>query len=481
MKGLRNAILWSVLAAIGLLIILSAVGAFLGAEKARRLFNCVPLAVCWLALAGLLVAGLIFFKARLLRTPAGLAMHLGSLLVLGGAMWGSEAAHDLRREWFGSTKIPSGHMLLYQGESDTRLFDRDSEHVRGRLPFTVGLREFSIDYYPTDEPWDLVLAAPVTDDAGHMVDERQMRLSREPGAQASVPGTGVVVEFVQYLPRAAPVYDPARKAVLEISPAEGEAVTLPAEVGREADAGSPPIHVRITRVFQNLRLSGMGEGRVAVDLPGTGWNPAVEVEVSRPDAPPRRRYALARMPMHGWIDKSLNLRYVVPEPIGARADPSGVLPAAEVLIKSGAGDRRAWLIPHPGDRLAGISLKDVHTPEAGPPGDPDEPEGPELFLAEPRGPVKSFKSDVAVFGDSGTPPLAEAVIEVNAPMHYGGYHFYQVDYDHHGEAYTILSVVSDSGLLAVWAGFFLVVAGCFGRMWGRLVGVSRGEHVQNDQ
>jgi hypothetical protein len=59
------------------------------------------------------------------------------------------------------------------------------------------------------------------------------------------------------------------------------------------------------------------------------------------------------------------------------------------------------------------------------------------------------------------------VIEVNHPLHYGGYHFYQHSYDQQGGRYTVLSISSDSGLEVAWAGFILLGGGAFWQMWVR--------------
>jgi hypothetical protein len=158
----------------------------------------------------------------------------------------------------------------------------------------------------------------------------------------------------------------------------------------------------------------------------------------------------------------------VPEPTSARADPATGLPAAEVLVRSAAGERRAWMLPHPGDDLVKEPLREADPARAG--ASLDDWDGPTLFLHKSRGAVMAYKSDIAIIGDDGGKrPLGEAMIEVNSPLHWGGYHFYQLDYDHAAEAFTILKVVSDSGLWAVWAGFFLIIAGVFGKCWGRLV------------
>ena len=61
------------------------------------------------------------------------------------------------------------------------------------------------------------------------------------------------------------------------------------------------------------------------------------------------------------------------------------------------------------------------------------------------------------------------VIEVNKPLHYGGYHFYQSDYDHKFGRYTILSIASDSGLYVVYVGFALLGIGIFVHFWSGLL------------
>jgi len=64
--------------------------------------------------------------------------------------------------------------------------------------------------------------------------------------------------------------------------------------------------------------------------------------------------------------------------------------------------------------------------------------------------------------------LAAKDIEVNHPLRYGGYHFYQSSYGQdRGRDYTVLMVVSDSGLNLVYAGYALLIAGVFWHFWGR--------------
>jgi hypothetical protein len=64
------------LAAMGLLVMLSVLGAFCGAEKAKHFFNSIPLKIYWCAFAVLLAAGLTEFP-RLLRKPPLFLIHTG--------------------------------------------------------------------------------------------------------------------------------------------------------------------------------------------------------------------------------------------------------------------------------------------------------------------------------------------------------------------------------------------------------------------
>ena len=58
--------------------------------------------------------------------------------------------------------------------------------------------------------------------------------------------------------------------------------------------------------------------------------------------------------------------------------------------------------------------------------------------------------------------MKTAAIEVNYPLHYGGYHFYQHDYDVKDERFSVLHVTSDTGLYLVYFGFLLL---CIGTIW----------------
>jgi hypothetical protein len=79
--------------------------------------------------------------------------------------------------------------------------------------------------------------------------------------------------------------------------------------------------------------------------------------------------------------------------------------------------------------------------------------------------IKDFLSDVEVVKDNKV--VMRKSIEVNKPLHYGGYLFYQQGYDSDAGRYTILGVTNDKGLGVVFLGHILLCAGAFWHFWLR--------------
>jgi hypothetical protein len=92
--------------------------------------------------------------------------------------------------------------------------------------------------------------------------------------------------------------------------------------------------------------------------------------------------------------------------------------------------------------------------------------------------ISDFLSDVEIIKDGSV--VARKSIEVNKPLNFGGYLFYQQDYDHESGQYTILSVVSNTGLFTVHLGFFLLCAGLFLNMWLRKRKADDGRQMTED-
>jgi len=458
---LRTIILWITLLGIALPAVMSILGAFMGAQRASALFNSPPMAAFWVLLTLLLVAGLIFFKK--LRRSAGLLMtHLGCVFVLVGSMIASDTGHRYMAPLLGREKLPSALMVITQGDSTDALLamtDADGPREVGRLPFQIHLSDFRIDYY---DPWLLVVDTPSAEDDPAGDAHAPSTIAWSLGRPAEIPHTDVRLQVLRYLEGSRPVF------LLEITHRDGPTLTLPAEVGRETVLGSSGVKVRILRVFSHLRVEGSGSDIRVVDVPGWSENPALQVELTHPDGKTERQYVIPGFPVDHVRDSPIDLRYLTTsDPVAAEPDSASSLPAMELLLKRGDVEVRRWLIVEEGEPFATLPLDDLFPPAQGAPPRPDHPHGRSahaaLYLVPPMGPIKDYKSDLVVLEEGRE--VARKTIEVNDPLHYGGYHFYQLSYDQEHERYTVLSVRSDSGLLAVYAGFLLLAVGVFWLFW----------------
>jgi cytochrome c biogenesis protein ResB len=75
------------------------------------------------------------------------------------------------------------------------------------------------------------------------------------------------------------------------------------------------------------------------------------------------------------------------------------------------------------------------------------------------GPIKSFKSTLDIV--DGDAVVKSKTIEVNSPISYKGYTFYQSGYNPEDPSYTSLQVVKDPGVPVVYTGFSLMIVGLF--------------------
>ncbi|MHB0946696.1 MAG: cytochrome c biogenesis protein ResB [Sedimentisphaerales bacterium] len=87
---------------------------------------------------------------------------------------------------------------------------------------------------------------------------------------------------------------------------------------------------------------------------------------------------------------------------------------------------------------------------------------PKQSPAEPNS-VRGYFSDVEIIEDANV--VRTASIAVNKPLHYAGYHFYQFGLDENMGRYTIIEIVSDTGVIIVYVGFVFVCIGTFWHFW----------------
>ncbi len=438
---------WAALLVIIALTAASIVGAFPQVD-APSMFNSAPMIVFWCVLLAMLLTGSLVF--RRLRSPAALAMHLGSAMVLIGAMWGSQITHDLLQR----PAPRSGFLVLGEGESRSELID-ENHNSAGRLPFAIRLNDFTIEYYQSGTPWEMGVNLPPGPNDPH---GKTFWLQWHVGADLDIPELPGKVQVLEYIPQARPAYAEGAQPLLEIAPVDREKVTIPAEVGGRITIDSPAMTIRITKKYSNLSVQDSPDGQVVIDAPGPASNPALAVEVELPDGEKSIRYISPRFPGHSRIPP--RMRYLIPEISHAVADSNSDLPAMKVLFTAPDGrNETRWLIPSPGSDQAVISIAMALDQTAG-----TAPTAGEslLGLIKPMsGPVKDYKSDVEVIEEGSA--VARKIVEVNDPLHYGGYHFYQ--HSHIGDDVSTLMAVSDAGLYWVWAGLTVMTAGIFWGMW----------------
>lgn len=144
-----------------------------------------------------------------------------------------------------------------------------------------------------------------------------------------------------------------------------------------------------------------------------------------------------------------------PAIIDAPPDPTSHHPAVRIRLERADGKKaQAWLAP---DALSAA----VEVPALV--GKLPRERMAIIELLPPRGMIRSFNSDISVLEGAGQ--ADRQTIRVNQPLHHRGYHFYQHNYDTIAHRYTVLTVVSDTGLWMVMAGFGLLLAGVFWFFW----------------
>ena len=236
--------MWVALAMIVLLVVFSIIGAFLGAACAKAVFNSLPLDVYWFFFIMVLAGGMMMFR-RLVRVPAILLIHAGCVLILGGAMWGSPAGHEVQSHLFGIEKIPDGRMVIHEGEQEKRVFVSEQE-VR-ELPFYVRLKSFRMEYY-----------------------------------------------------------EPSR---LIVEGRDGTLRQMPVKTGSSLELGASKVRVTILKQYENFKIRIDGDKREAYDDTGAGLNAALEVRLDYPDGRSVTRYVFEKFPGHGHANNEYVFAY----------------------------------------------------------------------------------------------------------------------------------------------------------------------------
>jgi len=243
-KKLRSAVMLAGLLMVVLLVFLAVYGAFIGPYRAKSFFNSPVLAAYWLALTALLAAASVVFR-RLIRPGGLLLIHAGCILVLAGAIWGSETCLEVQNRLLGTDKIQTGQMVILKGDAENSISMEDNYRTK-ELPFHIKLKNFRIEYY-------------------------------KPG-------------------------------YLEIVTAKGRS-KIPVKVGSTWFMGPDLGAIAIVRVFENFRISSSGDKETVIDDPQAGYNPALEILIQNPDKTIATRYVFEKFPNYTYPGDKFLLRY----------------------------------------------------------------------------------------------------------------------------------------------------------------------------
>ncbi len=453
MARLRHILLIAALVATAALAVLSAGASFYGADRAAAFFRSAPMAVFWILLAAVTAGGLVAFP-RLLKRPGLLGLHAGVLLILCGAMWSSPAGHRIAQNYSGRVKPRRGLVRIYEGQATDRLYvpagPDAAEAFSAQMPFALKLHAFRIERYADAPGWDL---AAVTWAQTGQLPEHVQDLPERPSRWIELPGTQVRLRVIQYVDR---IGEPVPARVVVRLASTGQLLgKLPAEPGERLDLPALEAGFTVRRVYRNLQIR---QGR-GVEGPPSGSNPAVEIEARFQEGDPVTFWALANRPAGHPGPRALDFEYAPAIEPDDRDQPGAA--TIELTHPGVAGGQRIYL---PGDPDADDNqapLEEIF-PELGRLS--ERARRTSLVLARRPRPVKDFLADVEATVN-GQSRLRE-VLEVNKPMHFGGYHFYQSSYGQGQRGtYTILTAVSDNGWTAVRIGFILLLGGTFWQLW----------------
>ncbi len=192
-----------------------------------------------------------------------------------------------------------------------------------------------------------------------------------------------------------------KPAYLQIQTEQGNRLRIPVEIGKNFDLSDNQGTIKILRAFENFKIRLEGDKYIPFEPGKAGFDPS-------------------------------HLRW--PEP--------GYNPALEVQITSPEGNKYTKYVF---ERIPGHK----HPKE-------------KLFLRYQRA-IREYISEVQVIENDKV--AIEKNLEVNHPLHFGGYHFYQHSYDADAGQYTVLMVVSDTGLNLVYYGYLMLCIGVFWHLW----------------
>ena len=440
-KKLRRALLWGSLLLMLRLADYSVSAAFLGAEPAQKLFNSFGMFLFWLTLF-VLLATTVFLTP--LRNFSLSMMHVACGVILLGGVLGSKAAHKILYH----DRLYKGAMEIGEGGSSNRVFSPTGELI-GELDFEIGLVDFRIDRYLPKDPdkrWEIW--SGLKDSNGESAGE-SVRVDWRVGRRIPVPNTDVTIEVLGYEQREVP----RPPGVILIRTQGDGPVTLPAVVGRQVVLPKAKTTITVSRVFRGISIDS--KTMRPVDDPSKGFRPAAELELTVDGQPPTTEWAFTA-DLNAQMKRAVDMSFL---PSDNPDMKTLTIPTMKIRLRRLAVVQDRTISPAEGISHDAMSLDFMYPG----PGAFSEARSPTLLFRESIPTIKTFESKVVV-RDAGR-EVRRASIRVNHPLHYGGYHFYQSNYDLRGQTFTVLSVVSSRGLGVVYTGFGLLFCGAVWYCW----------------
>ena len=80
--------------------------------------------------------------------------------------------------------------------------------------------------------------------------------------------------------------------------------------------------------------------------------------------------------------------------------------------------------------------------------------------------TKYYRSELSVLDENDEVAKSQSIV-VNEPMLYGGYRFYQSDYNPDNPNYSGIGISHEPGLYVIYFGFTVLVIGCLMMFYGK--------------
>mgnify|MGYP000392136655 CR=1 FL=1 len=369
----------------------------------------------WLVLLAAALV-LVAVRRKTWRPPQwghGLA-HLGVVLILAGALAGV-------REGF------KGHIDLHEGQStDAALpVSRAGAAATPRpLGFSLRLDDFDVEHYPPEPKF------VVYERQGNSFKPRKAIKLKDAGAWTAIGSGGASFRWVRRIEAS------RRESESHVLLVQRDATAPPEEIPVTPDATVPlpggAWRVRVLGYYPDFVIDT--ETRKPASRSPHPNNPALQVEVlPTGGGPGRKQWLFARMPEfdHGGGEGAgprLRYRYL----------PAEIPAQVEVEVRSPEGEGT--------HRFAEREAEPLQLPD-----------GRTILAYERKTEVKEYRSRLSVLEGGRT--VREKTIEVNDPLTWRGWSFYQSNYREEDPTYSGIQVVRDPGLPLVWAGLLMMCAG----------------------